>query len=158
MVWQALTDPAQLREWAPFDADGNLGDCGAGEAHVGGNGPCFGNHRDAGRGAAAAGVYWRDPVGAGAARRRHAAHALAQYRSPLHRVGRRGLAICFDVLERLLGGEPIGRIAGAEAMKPPAGGDSTRSTQSNLACGPSARRNKSRGGKPCNRPCTNRRS
>jgi uncharacterized protein YndB with AHSA1/START domain len=24
-VWQALTDPAHLREWAPFDADGNLG-------------------------------------------------------------------------------------------------------------------------------------
>ena len=21
-VWQALTDPAQLREWSPFDADG----------------------------------------------------------------------------------------------------------------------------------------
>ncbi|MGH7714574.1 MAG: SRPBCC family protein, partial [Vulcanimicrobiaceae bacterium] len=24
-VWQALTDPAQLHEWAPFDADANLG-------------------------------------------------------------------------------------------------------------------------------------
>ena len=24
-VWQALTDPAHLREWAPFDADGSLG-------------------------------------------------------------------------------------------------------------------------------------
>jgi len=23
-VWQALTDPAQLREWAPFDVDGKL--------------------------------------------------------------------------------------------------------------------------------------
>src|SRR5262245_28632534 len=23
-VWQALTDPAHLREWAPFDADGSL--------------------------------------------------------------------------------------------------------------------------------------
>src|ERR1700687_4716761 len=28
-VWQALTDPAQLREWAPFDAEGNLGTVGA---------------------------------------------------------------------------------------------------------------------------------
>src|SRR5215472_9059810 len=27
-VWQALTDPAQLREWAPFDADGSLGTAG----------------------------------------------------------------------------------------------------------------------------------
>ena len=28
MVWQALTDPAQLSEWAPFDADRNLADAG----------------------------------------------------------------------------------------------------------------------------------
>jgi len=28
-VWQALTDPAQLREWAPFDADGSLGAAGS---------------------------------------------------------------------------------------------------------------------------------
>src|SRR3954462_7866611 len=28
-VWQALIDPAQLREWAPFDADGSLGTAGA---------------------------------------------------------------------------------------------------------------------------------
>src|SRR5438046_3706012 len=27
-VWQALTDPAQLREWAPFDADGSLATVG----------------------------------------------------------------------------------------------------------------------------------
>src|SRR5215813_4565721 len=27
-VWQALTDPAHLREWAPFDADGNLATVG----------------------------------------------------------------------------------------------------------------------------------
>lgn len=28
LVWDALTDPAQLREWAPFDADANLGEAG----------------------------------------------------------------------------------------------------------------------------------
>src|SRR5215831_14917329 len=27
-VWQALTDPAHLREWAPFEADTNLGTAG----------------------------------------------------------------------------------------------------------------------------------
>src|SRR5215831_15435838 len=27
-VWQALTDPAHLREWAPFEVDGNLGTIG----------------------------------------------------------------------------------------------------------------------------------
>ena len=28
-VWSALTEPAQLREWAPFDADGNMGIAGS---------------------------------------------------------------------------------------------------------------------------------
>ena len=28
-VWEALTDPTQLREWAPFVVDGNLGTVGA---------------------------------------------------------------------------------------------------------------------------------
>ena len=28
-VWAAITDPDQLREWAPFDADGSLGTVGA---------------------------------------------------------------------------------------------------------------------------------
>src|SRR6185312_2389696 len=28
-VWQALTDPAHLREWAPFDADKSLNAVGA---------------------------------------------------------------------------------------------------------------------------------
>src|ERR1022692_1819798 len=27
-VWQALTDPTHLREWAPFEADGSLGAVG----------------------------------------------------------------------------------------------------------------------------------
>jgi uncharacterized protein YndB with AHSA1/START domain len=29
MVWSALTDPEHLREWAPFDADRNLGTVGS---------------------------------------------------------------------------------------------------------------------------------
>ncbi|HKP30261.1 MAG TPA: SRPBCC domain-containing protein, partial [Gemmatimonadales bacterium] len=29
LVWQAITDPVHLREWAPFDADGSLGKPGA---------------------------------------------------------------------------------------------------------------------------------
>jgi uncharacterized protein YndB with AHSA1/START domain len=28
MVWEALTDPAQLHQWAPFDVDRNLGSAG----------------------------------------------------------------------------------------------------------------------------------
>src|SRR5579875_3606352 len=28
-VWEALTDPAHLREWAPFETDGSLGTAGS---------------------------------------------------------------------------------------------------------------------------------
>ena len=35
-VWEALTDPAQLREWAPFDPDRNLGTVGAEAMKFGG--------------------------------------------------------------------------------------------------------------------------
>jgi uncharacterized protein YndB with AHSA1/START domain len=49
-VWQAITDPVHLREWAPFDADGSLGyGWSHGKAHVGGNGAGYGNKSDASR-------------------------------------------------------------------------------------------------------------
>ena len=97
MVWQALTDPAHLSEWAPFDADRNLAAVGPVKLSTVGSADAAGlrDHREAGRGAEAARVQLgrqRPPVGARAARQRHAPHALAQHRSPLHLVGRRGLA------------------------------------------------------------------
>ena len=48
-VWQALTDPAHLREWAPFDAEGEPGYGWNGDAHLGGNGKAAGNKSDASR-------------------------------------------------------------------------------------------------------------
>jgi hypothetical protein len=36
---------------------------------------------------------------------------------PFISMGAAGWHICFDVLDRLLGGNPIGRLVGAEAMK-----------------------------------------
>ena len=51
-VWQALTDPAQLHEWAPFDADRQPGDRRKhGEAHHGGSAHAArdGHNRDASR-------------------------------------------------------------------------------------------------------------
>ena len=97
MVWQALTDPAHLSEWAPFDADRNLGAVGpvklstvgaptphVSETHV--------KRADAPRALeynwGGNDIRWElEPLG-----RRHAPHALAQHRSWLHLVGRRGLA------------------------------------------------------------------
>ena len=50
-VWQALTDPAHLREWAPFEADGSLGTVGATVklTWVGTPTPQFRNNSDASR-------------------------------------------------------------------------------------------------------------
>ena len=121
-VWQALTDPAQLREWAPFDADGSLGTVGPREAHHGGRARAarHRNHGDASRRASAARVHWGgndmrwelEAVGSGT--------RLTLWHSIDRRyiaMGAAGWHICFDVLDRLLGGTPIGRIVGADAMK-----------------------------------------
>jgi uncharacterized protein YndB with AHSA1/START domain len=121
-VWDAITDPAQLREWAPFDADRNL---------------------------AAPGVAKLTTVGAPAAHvtegtiKRVEAPKLLEFTwggnemrwelEPLaggtrltlwHNIGRKFVAmgaagwhICFDVLDHYLAGDPIGRIVGADAFK-----------------------------------------
>ena len=57
-VWQALTDPDQLREWAPFDADRSLAQSWNRHAHDGERADAadFRDHRQAGGGAEAAAV------------------------------------------------------------------------------------------------------
>ena len=121
-VWQALTDPAHLSEWAPFDANRNL---------------------------AAVGPVKLSTVGTPAPQisentvKRAEAPKLLEYNwggqdlrwelEPLangtrltlwHNIDRRfiswgaaGWHLCFDVLDRLLAGEPMGRVAGPDAMK-----------------------------------------
>ena len=112
MVWQALTDPAQLSEWAPFDADRSLAAVGPVKLIDGRGADAAGlrDHRDAGRGAEAARVqlgWQRHPLGA-----RAAAAAARVSRSgttsiaATSRWGAAGWHVCFDVLERLLAGEP----------------------------------------------------
>jgi hypothetical protein len=48
---------------------------------------------------------------------RHAPHAVTNIGHRFIAMGAAGWHICFDVLERLLAGKPIGRIVGPEAMK-----------------------------------------
>jgi len=116
-VWQALTDPAHLREWAPFEVDGSLGTVGttvnltwvgtarASETRV--------TRADAPKVLEYSDIRWElEPFGGGT--------RLMLWHSIDRRFiswGAAGWHICFDVLERLLAGEPIGRIVGADAMK-----------------------------------------
>jgi uncharacterized protein YndB with AHSA1/START domain len=122
-VWQALTDPAHLREWAPFDADANLGTAGAKVTLTTARAPTphvsetiviraeapkaleykwGGNH-----------MRWELEAVAGGTR-------LTLWTSINRRyiaMGAAGWHICFDVLDHLLGGQPIGRTVGPDTMK-----------------------------------------
>jgi uncharacterized protein YndB with AHSA1/START domain len=123
MVWEALTDPAQLSEWAPFDADRNLGAVGPVKlTTVGAPTPLVSeNHvRRADRPRALEyawggfDIRWElEPLGDGGTRLTLWHNIARGYIS----WGAAGWHICFDVLERLLAGQPMGRIVGPEAMK-----------------------------------------
>jgi hypothetical protein len=115
-VWQALTDPAHLREWAPFVTDGTLGSVGTVKlTWVGRPTPLETTvtRADAPKLLEYSDIRWElEPFGSGT--------RLTLW----HNIDRRfiswgaaGWHICFDVLDRLLAGEPIGRISGGEAMK-----------------------------------------
>jgi len=115
-VWQALTDPAHLREWAPFVVDGSLGTAGTTvkltwvgtptplETRVTrADAPTLLEYND---------TRWELEALDGGTR-------LTLW----HNINRRfiswgaaGWHISFDVLERLLAGEPLGPIIGADAM------------------------------------------
>ena len=115
-VWQALTDPAHLREWAPFDTDGSLGTVGTVKlTWVGTPMPLETRvtRADAPRVLEYNDTRWELEALGGGTR-------LTLW----HNIDRRfiswgaaGWHISFDVLDRLLSGTPIGRIVDAEAMK-----------------------------------------
>jgi len=121
-VWRALTDPAHLREWAPFEADGNLGTPGVAVrlATVAAATPTVSETRvtraDAPRRLeynwGGQDLRWElEPAGAGT--------RLTLWHSIDRRyiaMGAAGWHVCFDVLDRALGGAPIGRIVGPGAM------------------------------------------
>jgi uncharacterized protein YndB with AHSA1/START domain len=96
-VWQALTDPAHLREWAPFDADGSLGMVGTVKlTWVGTPTPLVSETRvtraDTPKVLEYNDIRWELEASGGGGTR---LMAVAQHRSPLHLVGRRGLAHLF---------------------------------------------------------------
>jgi uncharacterized protein YndB with AHSA1/START domain len=122
MVGEALTDPAHLVEWAPFDADRSLAAEGPVKlSTVGAPTPQVSESKVKRAEAPKLLEYswggndlrWElEPVGSGT--------RLTLW----HNIDRRfiswgaaGWHICFDVLDRLLAGEPLGRIVGPETMK-----------------------------------------
>jgi uncharacterized protein YndB with AHSA1/START domain len=122
-VWSALTDPAQLREWAPFDADQNLGHTGSTVklTTVGAPTPQVSETRVTRADAPRLLEYnwggqelrWElEPVASGT--RLTLLHNIDRN---FISMGAAGWQICFDVLERLLSGHPIGRMVGGDALK-----------------------------------------
>ena len=123
-VWQAITDPAHLREWSPFDADGSLGTVGSTVklTTVGAPAPRVTEttvpRADAPELLEYTGgdfnMRWElEALSDGGTR-------LTLWTNIGHRfiaMGAAGWHICFDVLDHLLSGTPIGRMVGPEAMK-----------------------------------------
>jgi uncharacterized protein YndB with AHSA1/START domain len=120
-VWQALTDPAHLAQWAPFDADRSLDTEGPVRLSMARTPKPQAFDTAVRRaeeprlleyGWGEGDIRWElEPVGTGT--------RLTLW----HNIDRRfiswgaaGWHICFDVLDRLLAGEPIGRIAGGDAV------------------------------------------
>jgi uncharacterized protein YndB with AHSA1/START domain len=121
-VWQALTDPAHLREWAPFDADKSLSTVGPVKlTTVGAPGAQVSEGRVTRAEAPKLLEYnwwgkdmrWELEPLAGGTRLTLWHNIDRGYIS----WGAAGWHICFDVLDRLLSGTPIGRITGGDAMQ-----------------------------------------
>jgi uncharacterized protein YndB with AHSA1/START domain len=122
-VWRALTDPAHLHEWAPFDADRSLGTAGATVklTTVGAPAPQVSETKVTRADAPNVLEYnW----GGNDLRWELEASDRGTRLTLWHNIDRRFIAwgaagwhICFDVLERLLAEEPMGRLVGPEVMK-----------------------------------------
>ena len=116
-VWQALTDAAHLREWAPFVVDGNMDTAGTTVKLTWVGNPTPIDTRvtqaDAPSVLECGDMRWELEAFVGGTR-------LTLWHSIDRRFvawGAAGWHIAFDVLDRLLSGTPIDRIAGGDAMR-----------------------------------------
>ncbi len=121
-VWRALTDPDQLREWAPFDADRSLGAVGTVRlTTVGVPGP---HVTETTIRRADAPHLLEFSWGGQEIRWRLEPHGSGTRLTLWHNIDRRFIAmgaagwhICLDVMDRALDGHPVGRIVGPDAMQ-----------------------------------------
>ena len=124
-VWAALTDPAQLREWSPFDSDVNLGAAGT-AAKLTTVGAPKGSvtetkvrraepHRVLEFTWGAGDLRWElEPQGTGTR-----LTLWTNINKGFIAMGATGWHIAFDVLDRWLDGAPLGRITGPAALAVP---------------------------------------
>ena len=120
LVWKALTEPEHLREWAPFDSDRSLGAVGTATLSTVGT-PQVSETRVKRADAPKALEYsW----GGGDLRWELEPQAGGTRLTLWHNINRKfismgaaGWHICFDVMDRFLAGQPIGRIVGPEALQ-----------------------------------------
>jgi len=121
MVWEALTAPEQLREWAPFDADRNLDATGPVTLATVGAPKSQMSTSNVTRAEAPRlleygwggnVIRWElKPLGKGT--RLTLWHNIDR---DYVAMGAAGWHICLDVLDSMLSGDPIGRIVGGDAM------------------------------------------
>ena len=122
-VWEALTEPEHLREWAPFDSDRSLGAIGRAKlSAVGAPTPTVSEthvkRADAPKALeytwGGGDVRWElEPLGASGTRLTLWHNIDRRYIA----MGAAGWHVCLDVMDRFLAAQPIGRIVGLEAMK-----------------------------------------
>ncbi|HET9948957.1 MAG TPA: SRPBCC family protein [Longimicrobiales bacterium] len=122
-VWKALTDPDELRAWAPFDADRDLGSVGPARlTTVGAPQPHVTDTMVTRADAPEAlefswggqDLRWQlEPLGEGGTRLTLWHDIDRRYIA----MGAAGWHVCIDVLGRYLAGRPVGRIVGPAAMK-----------------------------------------
>ncbi len=124
-VWEAITDPEHLRAWAPFDSDRSLGAVGTAMlTTVGAPSPHVTETQIKRADAPRALEYswgggdlrWElEPLASGGTRLTLWHNIDRNYIS----MGAAGWHICFDVMDHLLAGQPIGRTVGPAAMQFP---------------------------------------
>ena len=122
-VWHALTDPAELCEWAPFDVDGSLGTAGRTVKLTTASAPGMPPSETRVKRADAPNLLVYDWGG------REMRWELEPTRAGTHltlwtsidrgyiAMGAAGWHVCFDVMDQMLTGAPIGRLVAGDALK-----------------------------------------
>lgn len=122
-VWRAITEPEHLKEWAPFDADRSLASVGTAKLTTIGAPPAHATTETTVKRAEkskALEYTW----GGGDMRWELEPHdggtrltLWAVINKGFISMGAAGWHVCFDVLDRLLAGDPMGRLTGQDALQ-----------------------------------------